>query len=73
MQICEISDNRRQFRDQEAKRQRSLVEGIETPLVKEDTNSCDQVVFAYDTETVIVTKKLWGPNSKEKVVRLKNC
>uniref|UniRef100_K1QEB3 Uncharacterized protein n=1 Tax=Magallana gigas TaxID=29159 RepID=K1QEB3_MAGGI len=71
MQICEIFG--RQFRDQEAKRQRSLVAGIETPLVKEDTNSCDQVVFAYDTETVIVTKKLWGPNSKEKVVRLKNC
>lgn len=72
MPICKMSDSRRQLRDQEAKRRRSLVAGIETPLVKEDTNSRDQVVFAYDTETVIVTKKLWGPKSKEKVVRLRN-
>lgn len=73
MPICEITDNRRQFRDEEARRRRSLVAGIATPLVKEDTNSRDQVVFAYDTETVVVTKKLWGPNSKEKVVKLRNC
>uniref|UniRef100_K1PNR1 C2H2-type domain-containing protein n=1 Tax=Magallana gigas TaxID=29159 RepID=K1PNR1_MAGGI len=72
MPICEVSDNRRQFRDQEAKRRKSLVAGIETPLVKEDTNSRDQVVFAYDTETVIVIKKLWEQKSKEKVVRLRN-
>lgn len=37
-------------------------------LVREETNSCDQVVFAYETET----KKLWEPKSKEKVVRLRN-
>lgn len=34
-QFCEISDSRRQFRDQETKRRRSLVAGIEIPLVKE--------------------------------------
>lgn len=72
MPICELSDSRRQFKDQEANRRRLLVAGIQTPLVREETNSRDQVVFAYETETVIVTKKLWGLKSKEKVVRLRN-
>ena len=73
MALCEFVKSKTVGNSFEIKRRRSLVAGIETPLVKEDTNSRDQVVFAYDTETVVVTKKLWGPNSKEKVVRLRNC
>lgn len=45
---------------------------MEYPLVREDTNYPDQVVHAYETETIIVIKRLGEPNSQEKVVRLKN-
>lgn len=72
MPMREVTDSRKQFRDQEIMKRRKLVENMDTPLVREDTNSRDQVVYAYENETVIVTKRLWGPHSKERVVRLKN-
>lgn len=52
-------------------RKRRLVENIDTPLVRQDTISRDQVVYVYETETVIVTKRLGGPNSQEKMLYLR--
>lgn len=63
MPICEVTDSRKQFRDQ----QTTKVENLDTTLVREDTHSRDLVVYAYETETVIVTQRLWGPHSKNVV------
>lgn len=59
MPICEVTDSRKQFRDQQTTRRKRLVENLDTTLVREDTHSRDLVVYAYETETVIVTKRLW--------------
>lgn len=67
MPICEVTDSRKQFRDQQTTRRKRLVENLDTTLVREDTNSRDLVEYAYETETVIVTKRLWGPHSKNVV------
>lgn len=63
---------RKQFRNQEANRRRSLFAGIEIILVRDKTNSRDQVVFAHEKETVIVAKKISEPKSKENVIRIRN-
>lgn len=68
----EVSDSRKQFRNQEANRRRSLFAGIEIILVGDKTNSRDQVVFAHEKETVIVAKKISEPKSKENVIRIRN-
>lgn len=68
MPIWEVTYSRKQFRERETMRRRTM----ENPLVREDTNSPDQVVHAYETEPIIVIKRLGEPNSQEKVVRLKN-
>lgn len=78
MPILEVTETRKRFREMEAMRQRSLVVDIETPLVRDETNSRVQVVFAHEKETVIVTKRLWGPKSrdiyrKETVTDRHNC
>lgn len=58
MPLWEVAETRKSFWEVEARMRRSLVADIETPLVRDETNSRDQVVFAHEKETVIVSKKL---------------
>lgn len=50
MPMRKVTDRRKQCRDQETIRRRRMVEGLDTPLVREDTNSREQIVYAYEME-----------------------
>lgn len=65
-----VTDSRKQSRERETMRKRRLVENIDTPLVRQDTISRDQVVYAYDCDQKTGGTKQPGKNVYLTTIRL---